>query len=786
MNHAKLILPIAGMNCAACATRLEKNLNRVPGLTAQVNFASESAQIALTEASVEQALAAIRDSGFSVPQQSLTLALSGMHCAACAQRIEKVLCALPQVSASVNFASEQALVQFPRGAFDEQQLIDAVSHAGFQASVMREHADSDAIETQRAQRALAYGREWRSLLVAGVFALPFLAQMGAMALGLHGLQLPNAWQWLLASVLQFGFARRFYRGAWHALRAGAANMDVLIALGTSAAYGYSTWITLADSASQEVYFEASALIIVLVMLGKLLESRAKGKAGSAIEALLRLAPKQARVERDGLVSEVPITELCHGDLVWVREGESVPVDGEVLEGRAAMDESMLTGESLPVDKVVGDAVFAATRNQSGVLKIRATGVGSSTQLARIVRLVSEAQGSKAPIQRLADVVSSVFVPVVLALSLLTFLLTGWITRDWSQALMHAVAVLVIACPCALGLATPTAVMVGIGNGARRGILFGQAAALEQAGRVDLLVVDKTGTLTAGKPVVTDVLTLSGTESDLLRWAASAETGSTHPLALAVVARAQQAGIGLMPINRFSAEVSRGVEAISARQDVIKVGVPQWIGMEDHPQLQGWYAEGKTVIAVSLNGEVMGALALADELRPSSVAAVRALKRLGVRVVMLTGDHPAAAARIASAAGIDEYRASMRPQDKAAAVSAYRQSGHRVAMAGDGINDAPALAAADVGIAMGGGAEAAIEAADITLMHDDLMHVADAIRLSQCTLAKIRQNLFFAFGYNALGIPLAALGWLSPALAGAAMAASSLSVVGNALLLKRWR
>jgi Cu+-exporting ATPase len=782
MNPPTLVLPIEGMRCAACAARLEKSLNRLSGVEAQVSFASESARILLGGGSVEAVLSTISQNGFSVPDHRISLDIGGMSCAACAQRLEKVLNALPGVVATVNFASETAQVRYPAGMHEAAQLIAVVLKAGFQARVRKDQDE----EQRDIQRLVAWKQEREHFLLAALLAFPFLLQMIGMSLGRDALEMPSPWQWVLASLLQFGFGRRFYRGAWHALRSGGANMDVLIALGTSAAYFYSTWLTFFVEGMPAVYFEASSLIIVLVMLGKLLESRAKGKAGSAIEALLRLVPKNARVEREGQLLEVPIGDLVEGDRVWVREGESVPVDGDVVEGQAAMDESMLTGESLPVDKTVGDAVFAATRNQSGVLKIRATGVGGATQLARIIRLVSEAQGSKAPIQRLADRVSGIFVPVVLLLSLLTFVLTAWWTGDWARGLIHAVSVLVIACPCALGLATPTAVMVGIGNGARRGILFSQAAALELAGRIDVLAVDKTGTLTEGKPAVTDTLALSGPMSALLQLAASAEAGSTHPLARAVVEHAHQEGLALLAVPSFRAEVGFGVVAQIAGHGEVRVGTPEWTGLPPNDTVRSWQEQGKTVIVVSCEGLHLGALALADRLRPSSLEAVRVLNGLGVKVVMLTGDHPAAAACIAREAGIEDYRAGLRPEDKALAVSELRQLGHRVAMAGDGINDAPALAAADIGIAMGGGTEAAIESASITLMHDDLMHAADAIRLSQCTLKKIRQNLFFAFAYNALGIPLAAFGLLSPALAGAAMAASSLSVVSNALLLKRWK
>lgn len=780
MKQPDLILPIEGMHCAACAARLEKSLRRLDGVEAEVSFGDERARVVLGGAAgTGEVLAAIRDTGFSVPADHVTLDIGGMHCAACAARLEKALNRLPGVEAAVNFASEQADVRFPVGSLDTDALLSTVADTGFTGRLVRQDDDDD----RQVLRARAARREAGLLAVALLLALPFLWQMIAMALGGHDM-LPPMWQLALASVLQFGFGWRFYRGAWQALAGGAANMDVLVALGTSAAYGYSLW-ALADPA-RPVYFEASALVVVLVMLGKFMEGRAKGKAGSAIEALLHLAPKQASVERDGAIVTVAAATLVPGDLVWVRDGESVPVDGEVVEGRAAIDESMLTGESLPVDKQVGDPVFAATRNQSGALKIRATGVGSATQLARIVRLVRDAQGSKAPIQRLADRVSAVFVPAVLAISLVTLLATGWLAGDWTRALMHAVAVLVIACPCALGLATPTAVMVGIGNGARRGILFARAEALETAGRIDVLALDKTGTLTVGRPEVSDCRVFDGDEPTLWQLAASAEAGSGHPLARALLDAARQRGTALLPVARFANRIGLGIEAEIAGHGTVRVGRPDWLGLADEARFADWLADGKTVVAVERQGTVLGALALADPLRAGSAAAVAALAARGVEVVMLSGDHPAAAERIGAEAGIRTVRARLSPADKAAEIARLQQGGRKVAMAGDGINDAPALAAADVGLAMGGGAEAAIEAADITLMQDDLQHAVDAIRLSQATLAKIRQNLFLAFVYNVLGIPLAALGFLSPALAGAAMAASSLSVVGNALLLKRWK
>ncbi|WP_215777344.1 heavy metal translocating P-type ATPase [Paludibacterium sp. B53371] len=782
MQNSVLVLPIKGMHCAACAQRIEKMLNRLPAVQATVSFASETARVELGEgASLDEAVAAVRAAGFEVAASRLTLALGGMHCAACAQRIEKVLNRLPGVSATVNFASEQASVHFVPGACEAAQMVTAVEQAGFTASVVQ----AMQRETLRAQQVTASRREGVRVALAALLALPLLWPMLSMMTAADMPMLPLFWQWGLASVLQFVFGWRFYRGAWLALRGGAANMDVLVALGTSAAYGYSCWLVWSGQA-HELYFEASAWVLVLVMLGKWLERRAKGRAGDAIAALLDLAPRTARVERDGQQVEVPLDQLQPGELVWVRQAERVPVDGVIEQGQAALDESMLTGESLPVDKGVGAQVYAATLNQSGLLQIRATGVGSDTQLGRIVRMVSEAQGSRAPIQRLADQVSAWFVPAVLLIGLLTLLLTGALSGDWGRALIHAVAVLVIACPCALGLATPTAVMVGVGNGARHGILFARAEALEQTGRLQVLAMDKTGTLTEGRPRLVQLAALGISEARLLQLAASAEAGSTHPLAQALLAAAQAQDVSLLPLSGFTAQTGAGVTAQLPDLGELRVGHPQWAGVPAFADWPRWREQGMTVIGVALNGEPLGVLALADSLRASASGAVFRLKQMGIRVVMLSGDHPAAAGYIAAQAGIDEVHAGLLPEDKATLIRQWREQGLRVGMLGDGVNDAPALAVADVGMAMGGGSEVAIEAADLTLMHNDPMHVVDAVSLSQRTLGKIRQNLFFAFAYNVLGIPLAASGLLSPALAGAAMAASSLSVVSNALLLKRWR
>ena len=782
MSEITVTLPIAGMHCAACAVRLEKVLGKLEGVSASVNFASEQAQVRYQggQDQLQQIQAAISKAGFSVPQQQLQLDIHGMTCAACAVRLEKMLNKLPGMTAQVNFATSTASMQFPSGVLALADAQEAVRKAGFTATPQADAADSTSPEQTAAQD----GKELAWFAASLLLTLPFLFDMLAMMFGWHGLMLSRGWQLALATPVQFIVGWRFYRGAWHALRSGGANMDVLVALGTSMAWLLSTVVTLSGASQQHVYFEASAAVITLVLLGKLLEARARGKTSAAIASLVRLAPRQARIERDGQLHDIAVEQLQVGDVVVVRHGESLPVDGVVLEGEAAVDESMLTGESMPVSKKSGDKVYAATRNQQGMLKVRASSVGSHTQLAEIIRLVGLAQGSKAPIQRLADQIAGIFVPVVVGIALLTLLGNGWWLGDWSQAMIRAVAVLVIACPCALGLATPTAIMMGVGKGAARGVLFRNATALETAGRIDTLLVDKTGTLTRGKPELTAIWAADGDENRVLQLAASVESGSEHPLARAILQQAAQRGLALLPLTAFQVEVGQGVMASIEGHGHLRVGRPDWACNTALPA--GWPQAGQSMIAVANDDGLLGLLAIADTLRPEAGPAVKALQQKGVQVIMLTGDNPSTAAAIAAQAGIADYRAGLRPQDKATVVRELQQQGRKVAMLGDGVNDAPALAAADVSFAMGAGSDVAIETADITLMQGDVTQVAAAIRLSRSTLAKIRQNLFFAFFYNVLGIPLAALGLLNPVVAGAAMALSSVSVVSNSLLLRRWK
>lgn len=731
----------------------------------------------------------------AVPK-TLELALDGMNCANCAARIEKGLNEMPGVEAVVNFANEKAHIRYVEASYTAQQFIDKVVDMGFKAHLST--SDTHAEEQQR--RQAHYRAELRQFWLAVALTLPLSLQMVAMfdpAAMAHGHDLLPRWlQWLLATPVQFWIGRRFYTGAWHALRGGSGNMDVLVALGTTMAYLHSAVVTLFGLHEQHVYFEASAMVITLVLLGKILEARAKAGASAALEALIGLQPKIAQVERDGSLHEVPVASLIPGDVFVVRPGEGVPVDGEVIEGASSLNESMLTGESLPILKQPGDPVYAATLNGEALLRCRASGVGSQTLLAGIIRMVETAQGSKAPVQRLADRVAAVFVPAVALIALLTLL--GWwlLAGEFTQGLINAVAVLVVACPCALGLATPTAIMVGTGQGARMGILIRDAEALELTEKISLLASDKTGTLTQGKPVVTEVLPVFGVPQErLLRVAATLEQGASHPLALAILKRAAEEGVALGELRNLTAVAGKGLRGSVDGQSCV-LGSPAFLAEEgvwlDESVLLLLQQAARSVIAVACDGQALGVFAVADPLRPGTPAAVSRLKALGVKVVMVSGDNQRTAEAIAREAGIDHVLAEVLPEGKAAAIAhmrdeaASRRKGGRVGMVGDGINDAPALAAADVGFAMGGGTEVAMKTAGITLMHDDLNYLVAAIELSRATLSKIRQNLFFAFIYNVLGIPLAAFGIFNPVIAGAAMALSSVSVVSNSLLLRRWR
>jgi P-type Cu+ transporter len=806
----RIELPISGMTCAACSTRLEKNLNTLTGVRASVNLTTEIAHIEFnpTQIQASEIIEKIKKTGFNVPPQSLDLAISGMTCAACSTRLEKVLNRLPGVEARVNLAAEKARLRYTPGMVNPDSLIAAVAKAGFSATPITEASRAEA----KARKAAEYQSELRVFIIASLLTLPLLAQMIPMLAGAHEVAWMPPWlQWLLATPVQFWAGRRFYTGAWNSLRGGGSNMDVLVVLGTSAAYFYSVAVILFDLGGH-VYFEASAAVVTLVRLGKLLEARAKSRTSTAIEQLIGLQPRTAWVEKAGQdgnpeAVEIETARLRIGDIVRIRAGERIPVDGVVIDGASSLDESLLTGESLPVNKRINDAVHAGSQNLDGLLRVRAESVGAQTQLMEIVRLTEAAQGSKAPIQKLADQISGIFVPAVIVIATLTFLGWWFYSGDFTQSLIPAVAVLVIACPCALGLATPTAVMVGLGRGAQLGILVRSAEALERAEKLSLLALDKTGTLTEGRMALLALEPAPGVEaSELLRLAAALEQGSTHPLALAVLEAARARGIRYPAVEAFENIPGQGVTG-QAEGRVLRLGNLEFMtsactenveGLtgptgpagpagpaDSEPNSNGstwiYLAEKKAALNTPL-----GRIAFADRLRPTSITAVARLHKLGIECVMLTGDHPDAAKAIANQAGIQDWRARVKPQEKSAAVSALKADGRIVGMAGDGVNDAPALASADVSFGMASGSDIALEAADITLMRSDLNSVADAVELSRAVMRKIRQNLFLAFFYNVLALPLAAAGLLNPVIAGAAMALSSVSVVSNALLLKRWR
>jgi Cu+-exporting ATPase len=786
-----LDLPVTGMSCATCALRVEKALRAVPGVAdASVNLAAERARVEVAPAVAIDVLGeAVRKAGYGLDRVELRLQVEGMTCASCVARVEKALAKVPGViGATVNLATERASVQ-ALGGVAPADLLAAVQRAGYVARPLPQDAEPAAPRLPG----------WWPVALALLLTLPLVLPMLLQPFGIDAM-LPGAWQLALATPVQFGLGWRFYRAGFKAVRAGTGNMDLLVALGTSAAYGlsvYLLWRHAAHDGMPHLYFEASSAVIALVLLGKWLEARAKRQTASAIQALSALKPATARLLRDGAEVEIGVEQLQVGDRVRVRPGDRIPADGEVLEGRSHVDEALITGESLPVAKAPGDRVTGGAINAEGLLTVKTLAVGAETLLARIIRLVDSAQAAKAPIQRVVDRVSAVFVPVVLGIALLTWLAWGLGSGQWEQALIHAVSVLVIACPCALGLATPTAIMVGTGVAARHGILIKDAEALEVAHAVTAVALDKTGTLTLGQPALLAVEPAGDAVShaQLLGLAAALQSGSDHPLAQAVMARARDERLPLPPATDVRALPGRGVEAVVEGRRLLlgSTRLLRELGAETpalQAMAQGLQQQGRTVSwLMQRSGDaatVLGLLAFGDSLKPSALPAMQRLRALGIRSVMLTGDNAGSAQAVARQLGIDDVRAEVLPEDKARVVQQLRAAGHTVAMVGDGINDAPALAAAQVGMAMSTGTQVAMETAGVTLMRGDLRLVPDAIDVSRRTYAKIKQGLFWAFAYNVLGIPLAALGLLNPMLAGAAMALSSVSVVGNALLLRRWR
>ncbi len=729
--------------------------------------------------------------------QILELNVTGMTCAACSARIEKVLNKKEGIEAAVNLAAEKARIRIsPESGETLESVLSVIRNLGYDGSPVEKENLQEVQEAEREKKRKAYIKEKINFLTAALLSFPLAAPMIPMIWGAH-YEIPGWIQLLLATPVQFWFGARFYIGAYKTLRGGSANMDVLVALGTSMAYFFSLAVMLLNL-NQHLYFEASAVIISMVLLGKLLETRAKHKTTDAIRQLIELQPGTAiLIGKNNEYTEVPASSLMPGDTFLVRPGDSIPADGTVTEGHSSVDESAFSGESIPVEKEKGSAIFAGTVNLNGTLRVQTEKSGQMTALAGIIRLVEEAQGSKAPIQRLADEISAVFAPVVILISLITF--GGWffLTGDFTVSLINAVAVLVIACPCALGLATPTAIMVGSGVGAVHGILIKNAEALEKTRKLKTVILDKTGTITEGKPVVTDMLPgPHANEQDFFRKVWSVEKNSEHPLARAITEHGQRnyPELESLEFSSVKALAGNGVEAaVKDSGTVIRIGSVDFItGMVG--ELPDGYQEkaaelqsaGKTVVAACEADQFLGMIAVADPVRKNSARAIQELESMGLRVIMITGDNQRTAGAVARTAGIREFRAQVLPSDKDKAVQEFQEQGGLVAMAGDGINDAPALARADVSFAIGGGTGVAIESADITLMKNDLMSLVDAIRLSSATISKIRQNLFFAFIYNILGIPLAAFGYLNPMIAGAAMAMSSFSVVSNSLLLKRWK
>ncbi len=795
-------LQITGMTCAACSNRIEKGLKKIEGVKeANVNLALERSTIIFdpSKTSPQAFEEKIEKLGYGVVSEKAEFAITGMTCAACSTRIEKGLNKLEGVTrASVNLALETASVEYSPSQIAPQDITQRVEKLGYGAKLKSEEKEEEQSYREK-ELSKQKGKFWFSFILS----VPLLWAMVSHFTFTSFIPLPhmlmNPWvQLALATPVQFVVGKQFYVGAFKALRNKSANMDVLVALGTSAAYFYSLYFSLKSLGSSahtnQLYYETSAILITLILLGKLFEANAKGRSSEAIKKMMGLQAKTAVVIRDGAEVEIPVEEVQKGEVIFIKPGEKVPVDGEIIEGQSALDESMLTGESVPVDKNIGDKVIGATLNKNGFLKIKATNVGRETALAQIIKVVEEAQGSKAPIQRLADYISGIFVPIVVGIALLTFFVWYiWIAPgEFAPALEKLIAVLVIACPCALGLATPTSIMAGSGRAAEFGILFKGGEHLEATHKIDTILLDKTGTVTNGTPELTDVRIAQGyEENELLQLVASAERLSEHPLAQALVAGIKNKGIEIQDPLSFEAIPGYGVKA-TVQERKLLVGTRKLMNqhkvnidtaLEEMTNLE---REGKTAMLVALDGKYAGMLAVADTIKATSKEAVSRLKEMGLEVMMITGDNLQTAQAIGMQAGIEHVIAEVLPEGKAEEVKKLQQQGKKVAMVGDGINDAPALALADIGMAIGTGTDVAMEAADITLMRGDLMSIADAIEMSRKTISNIKQNLFWAMGYNTLGIPIAAVGLLAPWVAGAAMAFSSVSVVLNALRLQRVR
>lgn len=799
----KETLKIAGMSCAACAARIEKGLSRLDGVkSANVNLSMERATVEYDDSVTnrDELENVVTKLGYSVIKEEAAkkavLNVSGMTCASCSARIEKKLSRTDGVkSAAVNLTTEKATVEYNPAKIKVSEIIKIIESLGYKA----EREEEVTYDAEREQREKEIRNLKYALIASVILTSPLLLSMIFSMFGIDIAFLHNPYfQLAIATPVQFIIGFRFYKHAYFALRSKSANMDVLIAMGTSAAYFYSLYNVFFGhmgshtmGGMENLYFEASAVVITLILLGKYLETAAKGRTSEAIKKLMKLQAKTARVIRNGVEEDIPLEEVEEGDIVVVRPGEKVPVDGKIIEGSSSIDESMLTGESIPVEKGVGDICIGSTINKFGTFKFEATKVGKDTVLAQIVKMVEEAQGSKAPIQQIADKVSGIFVPAVIAISIIT--LIGWLiaTGDVTKALISAVSVLVIACPCSLGLATPTAIMVGTGKGAENGILIKGGEYLETAYKINAVVFDKTGTITNGMPEVTDIISLGSlTEIEILKLAGASEKKSEHPLGAAIYEYGRRELSDIPDPEEFAAIPGRGVKAAVSGKEILlgtrKLMAEYNIALADTDKtLEALEDDGKTAMLMAVDGTLEAVIAVADTIKKHSKGAIDELANMGISVYMITGDNERTANAVARKAGIRNVLAEVLPENKAAEVEKLKKSGKITAMVGDGINDAPALATADIGMAIGTGTDVAIEAADITLMSGDLKTVPAAIRLSRRTMRKIKQNLFWAFFYNAIGIPFAALGFLNPMIAGAAMAFSSVSVVTNSLTLKRY-